>query len=272
MKTFLLGNSLLLFLSFGYAQPGENNGQLNISIGPSFTVGQFANKNIYSEKAGLASVGGILNIGYLLPAKKRIGIVVSLHGQVNPIARRSLERTFSKVQFASFGVWTGPGIPTNPPPQPTTAYPNWKFKSASWKLGSLMAGGYHEFKTSKSNLALTSKVMIGFVYTVSPKVDGSSITDTSIVRVTQSSESAVGLSYLVHAGLKFKVNNNLNFITGIEYFGTNKMTFKDIVSRVTIYKYMNDPARKTVSQMTVTSNSKQSISSINLFGGISLQL
>lgn len=273
MKKYSLLNLGLLLLSCCiYGQSGKNNGQLNLSIGPSFPVGQFANKNIRNDKAGIASVGGVINISYQSLLKKNIGFSVSLMAQINPTDRHSMERSFSQLGFPSVFVWTGPAIPTNPTPPPATTYPNWSFKRSSWKLGSLLVGGYSEFKTGRSKIVFTPKAMAGLVYAGSPKIDGESITDTSYVHATQTSESAFGFGYLVEAGLKFRLTHKISFIASVDYFGTNRITFKDIVARVTIIKHPNDQATMSVSQMQVAANGKQVINSINFLAGIALKL
>lgn len=270
MKFILFLNIfLLLLVSPGHAQTIDHKSQLNFSLGPSFPIGQFANKNIYNDKAGIAGSGGTLTISYTYLMKKNIGFAVSLLGQVNPLNTHSMEESFAELKFASFVIGWG----TGPPSAPTgVSYPDWKFKKASWKLGALLAGGYGEFKTNSSKLTFTTKAIIGLVYAVSPKVDGSSITDTSNVHVTQSSESAFGFGYSLSGGIKIKLNKKMNFTSGLEYFGTNNITFKNIVASVTGVKNPSNPATMTAWQSTVASNSKQTISSLNLLVGLSLQL
>jgi len=272
MKKFLL-NLFLPLLYYGvYGQSVKDNGQFSFSIGPSFPVGQFANKNITNDKAGIAGVGGVVNFSYQRPLKKNIGFSATLIAQINPTDRRSMERSFSQLDFPMYFVWAGPGIPASPTPQATTTYPNWNFKRSSWKLGSLLIGGYNQFKTSGSKIIFIPKLMAGLVYAASPKIDGESVTDTSYAHATQTSESAFGFGYLVGAGLKFRVTNKISFITGVDYFGTNRITFKDIVARVTVIRHPNDPATMSASQMQTTTDGKQVISSINLLAGIALKL
>ena len=269
-SVFSIPALLLLFLHCD-AQQSKNNGQLNFSIGPSFPVGHYASKDILSDKAGIASTGGVINFSYTRLFKKKIGVAASLLGQINPLDKHSMERSFDQLKFTSNTVWTGTSIPPDPP-QATTTYPNWKFKNASWKLVSLLAGGYGEFRTGSSKVVFTSKVQIGMVYAVSPKIDGSSITDTTNVHVTQTSESAIGFGYSLSGGIKIKLNKKINFVSGLEYFGTNNITFKNVVASVTGIKNSSNQATMTAWQSTVTINGKQTISSINLLVGISLQL
>jgi len=262
----------LLLLSFCCnAQVKKDNGQLNFSIGPSFPVGHYASKDIQSDKAGIATTGGVASFFYTLLFKKKIGIVVSLLGQINPLDKRSIEKSFDQLKMNSSAFVWGTGEPTMPPSNGTT-YPNWKFKNASWKLATLLAGGYGEFKTGSPHIAVTSKAMLGLVYVSSPKIDGSSMTDTTNVHVTQSSESAIGFGYSLSGGIKIKLNNKIDFISGLEYFGTNNITFKNVVASVTGVKNPSNPATMTAWQSTVTANGKQTISSVNLLVGLSLQL
>jgi len=255
-----------------YGQSVKDNGQLIFSIGPSFPLGQYANKNITGEKSGIASTGGVFNISYQSPLNNKIGFSASLLGQINPIDRHSMAKSFSQFGFPSYFGWAGTSMPPSPQPMPTIKYPNWSFKRSSWKLASLLMGGYSEFKTRSKKINITAKAIVGLAYAFSPKIDGTSITDTSYMHVTQSSESGLGIGYSIHAGLKFKLNAKLSFITGIEYLGTSNITFKNVVARITVIKHPNDPATMSASQMQLTANGKQEISSINAFAGIAMEL
>ena len=68
-----------------------------------------------------------------------------MRGQINPLDRRSIEKSFSefKISFGSFIAWAGPGPPPVVP-QDGTAYSNWEFKEASWDIAALLLGGYKE--------------------------------------------------------------------------------------------------------------------------------
>ena len=259
--------------SFIYSQPVKNKDQLSFSIGSSFPVGQYANKNINSNKAGIASVGGAVNFSYTHMSKKKISIVASLIGQINPLRRYSMEESFSERKFVwpILVVWSGSGPPPFPP-QSSVTYSNWKFKNSTWKLGTLLLGGYKEFKTRSPNIAFTSKLQAGLVFVSSPEVDGSSITDTTNIHVTQTNASAFGFSYLVSGGLKIKLNAKINFLTSVEYFGTNNITFKNIVASLLAIKSTSNPANNTAFQNTTTANAKQRITSVNLFAGFGLRL
>jgi hypothetical protein len=270
MKKLQLIISLLLLIKlFSYGQTHKNSTQLNVSIGPAFPIGQFANGDIYKKKAGFASTGAILNVSCLAPTKKRIGFVASFYGQINPVSRKNLERSFANFQFGSVVAWNGSGTP--PTPQGTT-YPNWKFRASSWEIGSLMAGGYAESKIKSEKVKLISKASLGFIYAMSPKIEGSSITDTATAYFAQSSESGFGFSFLIEELLRFKVNNKINFLVGAEYLGTHKIKFKDVVTKTYTVKYPNDPGRMVVTQGIFTSDSRQKISSINIIVGICLKL
>ena len=196
-----------------------------------------------------------------------------MRGQINPLDRHSIERSFSefKISFGSFIAWSGSGPPPVVP-QNGTSYANWEFEESSWDLGALLLGGYKEFNAGSSRIILTSKLQAGPVYVSSPKLSGSSITDTTILLVSQTSASSFGFGYLASAGIKIKVQKNLNVLANLEYFGTNNITFKNIVAKMIGVKNMSSPATMVTFQNTVTSNSKQTINSINFYIGIGIQL
>lgn len=270
---------ILCFLLFGLSRFGEaqlmkDNGQLSFSVGPSFPVGQFASKDILSDKAGIASTGGAVSFSYTRLFKGRIGMSVSLTGQINPLDKHSMERSFDQLKMSSpMVVWgTGTGEPTMPPPNGTT-YPNWKFKNSSWKMVAFLAGGYGEFKTNSSKIAIISKARIGLVYASSPKIDGSSVTDSTNVHVTQSGKSAFGFGYSLDGGVKIKLSNKIYFHTTLEYFGTNNITFKNVVASVTGVKMSSgQQPNYTTWQSTRIVNGKQTISTLNFLIGVGLQL
>ena len=116
-RLLLLVNVTFLFVVQSYSQARDN--QLSVSIGPSFPVGSYADKNINDEKAGIAATGGAFYLSYVGKTQKKINIVASLRGQINPLDRRTIERSFSEVKisfgpgFGWSGSWPPPVIPQN---------------------------------------------------------------------------------------------------------------------------------------------------------------
>ena len=270
-RLLLLVNVSFLFFIKSYSQARDN--QLSVSIGPSFPLGSYADKNLSDEKSGIATTGGSFYLSYVRKTQKKINIVASLRGQINPLDRSSIERSFSefKISFGSFIAWSGSGPPPVVP-QNGTSYSNWKFEESSWDLAALLLGGYKEFNTGSSRIILTSKLQAGPVYASSPKLSGSSITDTTIIQVSQTSASSLGIGYLASAGIKIKTAENVCVLANLEYFGTNNITFKNIVAKMIGVKNMSNPATMVTFQNTVSSNSKQTISSINFCVGIGVRL
>lgn len=270
-RLLLLVNLSFLFFINSYSQARES--QLSFSIGPSIPVGNYADKNIHDEKAGIATAGGAFYLSYIPKTQKKINIVASLLGQINPLDRSSMESSFSeyKISFGSFVTWSGSWPPPVISPN-GTSYSNWKFEESSWKLGALLLGGYKEVNAGSSGMVLTAKLQAGPVYVSSPELNGSSITDTTNIQVTQSSASSFGFGYLASAGIKIKVEKNVSLLASLEYFGTNNITFKNIVAKMTGVKNMSNPATMITFQNTVTSNSKQTITSVNFCIGIGVRL
>ncbi len=270
-RLLLLVNVSFLFFIKSYSQARDN--QLSVSIGPSFPLGSYADKNLSDEKSGIAATGGAFYLSYIRKTQKKINFVASVRGQINPLDRRSIEKSFSefKISFGSFIAWSGSGPPPAVP-QNGTSYSNWEFEESSWDIAALLVGGYKEFNTGSSRIIITSKLQAGPAYVSSPKLSGSSITDTTIISVSQTSASSFGFGYLASAGIKIRSAENVCVLASLEYFGTNNITFKNIAAKMIGVKNMSNPATMVTFQNTVTSNSKQKINSINFCIGIGVRL
>jgi hypothetical protein len=265
-QSFLLA-AMLLMLTDANAQFGS----LGLSIGPSFPVGSFGDDEVNNSSSGLAKTGLLLEIGYTHPVSKYFSLAMMLHGQLNGLNTEALENTFSKTRINNTPfLFDG----TTPPPPPTgTIYPNWKFSKSYWRTGSLLLGGQVQLPLGSRGLYFIGKAMAGPTYVSSPKIEGSSITDTATAHVSQTSEHAVGLGYLIGGGVQYGVSKKL-FITGrLDFFGTNKITFEDVTASVTTTKgNPSNPLGYTITQMQMTADAKQTISTVNLSVGIGLRL
>jgi hypothetical protein len=263
---FALG--LINFFHISYAQPVRS--EFNVSAGLAFPVGKFGSNDINSDQSGIAKAGPMVELSYNYGLKKSYGIVVSLTGLINPLNHQSLERSFDQTPLSagSFIVWSGSGAPPQPSGNPPI-YPNWQFKKSSWKAGALLFGGYAEQAAGQSIFLFRG--MVGAIVASSPRVDGSSVTDTAIAHITQSSETAAGLAYSVTASLKVKLRSRLYFIADADYLGTMKLTFSGVRETVTTAHGLPGAGNIT-SQSTLTGNLKQTINVLGVKLGLAITL
>ena len=267
-KKFLILSILLFVMMDIYSQNNADKEYLSFTIGPSFPVGGYAKKDFQNLSSGFAKTGGVINISYYRLMGKKTGITATLLGQINPLNTSAVAQTFNQVPFNSFGFGSQPG---QLPPANETIYPNWHVDNRSWKIAALMFGGYGEFNSGNgSKISFVTRALIGALYASSPSLKASSITDTAAAYLTQSSGSAVGFSFLLGAGIKYKLSSRISLLSGIEYLGTTKLTFKDIKAVVTTTKGREGTLEHTVSQGFTTGNATQKINDLNLNFGIGL--
>jgi hypothetical protein len=223
---------------------------LDFTIGPSFPIGEYASRNISSSSSGVAKAGYTANISYAHLFKKHTGIIVSLHGQRNPIDTKAFEHYLT-----------------------ATGYNNWNVDKASWMVVGLRGGVYGEFiSQAASSLSFTGKAMVGAVYSKSPKLYGRSESSTHVAETKQTSESAVGLSFSLSGGGKYKLNKKVFLLGEAELFATPKLKFKDVTSTYGTVNFASNGFPISASQMSSTMDGKQAFTSLNLTLGIGIQL
>ena len=114
--------------------------------------------------------------------------------------------------------------------------------------------------------------MIGGVYASSPKVNGSSVTDTATARYQQNSRSGFGFTYLLSGGIKCHLSKKLSLFGDLEYAATNDIKFKNL--KTIFFTTHGTPGYPdySMAQTTRTTDGKQTIANINLHIGIGLKL
>ena len=257
---------LFLIILNSYSQKENSKSDISISFGPSFPLGAFANKDIYSNTSGVAKIGEAVNISYTYLVDKHFGIAASLLGQRNTINTKSFEDAFSIHKFYD-AFYTG--TIADPPGNPSySTYPNWHFDQKSWKSASLMVGGYCEFPLQPSGkISFTGKVMAGVVYAKSPGLYGSSITDTAKATITQSSNHAYGFEWLVSGGIKYPLTKKISLRSSVDYAGTNNISFHNIKTTFfTVHNYST--AMAYASENYSEGGGKQNMSTVHLNFGI----
>lgn len=246
--------------------------EISFSAGPAFAIGKFAKTNLFDNSSGFAKAGETIAASYLHPLSDNWKLVVQLSGQRNPINTTAFENAFSKAKiYQGFSLGSDPA---NPPSQTNyTVYPNWHFDKKSWLLGSLQIGALRQFSSfAQRKLSPAIKATIGAVYTSSPLLKGSSMTDTAIAVIEQSKSSGIGIIYTIGGVVKYSLTKKVFLFTTLDYCSTSKLKFKNIRSTLTTTKGSNGSPDYSVQQTVTNTNGQQTIGSINLMAGISLVL
>ncbi len=243
-------------------------GLLEIAVGPTFPVGNFAKKDI-GPSSGHAKAGQFASVSYSYLLGKRFGLTGTLLAQRNPINARAMGSSFGQLKIFD-GIYS-PSLPVQPNQSLYITYHNWQVEKGSWLMGTLLAGGYGLFPLSGDNkISLTTKAMIGVMYVKSPDVEAKTVTDTSIVQLQQGSKSSFGLAYLVSVGTKYNCTKRISLLVSLDFLGTPQMKFEDV--RRTISTAELSAGLPAYSMQQTTAHQKQSIGSINARVGIGLAL
>jgi len=213
-------------------------------------------------------VGETVNFTILHKINKEIGLIAMLYGQRNGLNTNLIAQQFAETAIPFYYNGGGPNY-----------YPNWTIDKKSWYLASFLLGISDElFIGSSGKLSFTAKALIGVADVQLPKLSASSKTDTSFATISQSSASALGLSYLAGVGLKYKWNKKLYFIFSIDYFGTTKISFKNVTETIAATNGgLNIPGMYSLSNSklppqgyTSTTTIQQPIGSIDANFGIAI--
>lgn len=267
--------TLLLFTLFAqfvvcYSQ-SKRTGDLDITIGPSFPIGKYAQKDATKNSSGFAKTGQSANISYVHPLNNKFGWSITLHGQKNLLNTKALTNDMSKLNYYE-GVFASSSINPNPPLGQPNKYGNWKFDKDAWVAGSILLGMYGQSMPAGSDkICLTGKIMVGAAYVDMPELNGKSTSDTAIAQLRRTGATAFGFAYMIDGGVKYKLTNRICFLARAEYFGTNNITFKDVQATFTSAHYSNGNPTWASSQIA-TGYAKQTIASINLNVGVGIGL
>ena len=149
-----------------------------------------------------------------------------LYGQRNGINTNTLSGQLDKFSIEPIAFSSGnTGFPTGG----QELYYNWNIDKKYWYLESIMLGITEELSSGNNDkLSFVTKVLIGAAYAQLPTLNGKSVTDTSYSVFYQKGASAFGFSYLLSAGMKYKLSHNLYMKLDVFYFGTSQLNFKNI--------------------------------------------
>lgn len=198
MKTnpfFLL--SLLLTTVSAIAQ--ESNGHFSFTLGPSFPIGDFANKNYDYVNSGMANTGAMFDICIAHKVGNgKFGITGMLRGQSNPIDVLSISRSFAS---------DIPGY-------------KWTAESDGWSASSYMLGAYGTFPISEKAF-FEPRTMIGFMAVRCPSLSITGTNSGSEMWLRQSSIYSGSFAFLIGAGVKIDLGEKIYLISNLDYLGSN---------------------------------------------------
>ena len=186
----LLTSVLFISLTTSFAQNSKKS-SINILVGPSLPLGDFANKYIDNPNAGLAKTGVFLALEYDYQLSNDIYLTGRVGGDIRGI------------DFA-FGAPTGSSL---------------SMSTTSWKNANLFAGFSYMPKIS-NKLNFVVRAIGGYQYTSSPEVkinilgyfSGSS---------TQESVDSSSFGMLLGLGLSYNITSDIGLKTIVDYGHAN---------------------------------------------------
>lgn len=271
---------LAVSLSNCFAQKVQNRSLLSVSVGPSFPIGDFASTNTQSKYSGYAIPGEEVNLSYVYKCSPKFGLIAALFGQRNGLNIKSMKQQLSEFKFIKPGgtVYTG-NMNNPPPPDPSPSYvyyTNWHFEKHDWLSASLLLGGMGVFPAGVGRkLSVVVKGMAGLIYVSSPEMKATSITDTTLIAISQTSESGWGFSYMAYAGLQYRINPHMLLLFGINYLGTARIKFSEITADTIQFYHSNwgtGLLSLTEMERAIKGSRKQVVQTMGLNVGIAWEL
>lgn len=178
-----------------------------LSTGLTIPLGEFANKNINSETAGLAKSGFLFRGSMIVKLSEGFGVCGAYHLQQNKISSELINQQIQNVNG---------GVP-------------FRTEATNWSAGGFFGGLYLEQNlTREKKLALYVTTLIGGVKYRSPEVVSTIAIPGVAFSAKQASDEDRGLGYLFNAGLRVKINKDAGFHFGFSYFG-GTATFNNVV-------------------------------------------
>ena len=264
---------LLIILVFSYPSIKlfcqSNKGTLSLSIGPSFPLGNYAKTDQANNLSGYSKAGESINISFNYKLNNGVVFEAMLYGERNGLNTKAFANQFSEAGFFTFY-----GDPRY--------YSNWTIDKKSWNVESLLLGVTRHWPIGKPNgrISILAKTLLGLAYVQSPELNANSKTDTSYVILHQNNASAIGTSFLLSAGVEYRLSKKIGIVFSCDYFGTTQILFKNITEGIAatngglrvpkIYSLPN--SESTPIAESITDNSKQTIISINIKLGICFTL
>ena len=206
MKEKLLLSLLFLACFSASAQEFKKQSSITLAAGPSFPVGAFADKDLYNDKSGLASVGGFANLSYSYQFSKFFGATAAVGGRIHGVDKNAL---------GSYSLPTGSGATMG-------------IEASTWQFFSVMGGIFQTIPiTSNEKLTFEVKEMIGVQFSNSPEIKVTGfIPGVGSLDGTEERQSVNSLAYALGLGFKYKLDSNIGLKLFGEYQGASpKFTY-----------------------------------------------
>ena len=207
----------MLICSLAFCQMKKNS--ISFSSGAALPISDLGNSIYFNRDPEFTKLGVHLNFSFEHKINNTFSVCAMIHGQSNAIKTKAYESRLSNQAYYI------PNYRYN-----SVKFPNWKLSKDKWLTSGFLIGGSNEFPIAgkKHRLSLFIKSMIGMVYSKSPNITGSSITDTTLATISIDSKSAVGLSYLFGSGLQYNFASRYFILFETQYFSTSKLQYKEV--------------------------------------------
>ena len=190
---------LLLVILFNFLQGfSQNKSMVSISMGPSFAVGNFANKNPNNSTSGIATTGVVFDIHFTHLLNENLGIAAILRGQSNATDAKAIEDEMKKM------------------------YPQvqWSVQSNYWGIGGLLFGGFGTWPLY-NKCSFDAKFLIGIANATSPEITITGKSALSTEWVKQNSTPSNTFAFMPGVGLNVHPTNRISILLNLDYLLAN---------------------------------------------------
>lgn len=249
----------------GFSQTISSKSSITLSVGPSFSLGDYGNTDKENNYAGYSNTGINASISYRYKLNKTIGLEAMVYGQQNALKTSALEKNFSEASLLD----QQPGY-----------YSNWSIEKKNWQIGSFLVGVSGEIPSENSSkLSFNAKILLGLAYSKSPDIKGDSRNENDYAIIIGKYGTGIAPSWLISPAVNYQLNNRFKLSLNTSYFGTTKISFKDVTEVIAatnggliipgFYDLKNSVNGPIIYEDKTTR--KQSIQSISVNFGVSFQ-
>lgn len=231
MRTFLSLLFAFVFLTFSGEAQSYNRNYIGLSIGPSFTLGNFAKTNYSDSISGWAKTGVMLEFDYAYRITHNfgaIGIISFSSNAFNNLAYRdSLDVAHPDTTFSVEGV-------------------------SNWSGGGIMIGPYLRFPLGE-NLSWDIRAVFGLYGGTTPRITiraTDDITGEELEPFTQQPHRAFSFAYLIGTGFKYRLSNYYILLFG-DYTSTS-LQFDNYYQRDVYDQAYETPYKQKIEYFSVT--------------------
>lgn len=234
MKNLTLSFLLLLLSSVSvFAQTSSKKSSIFIDLGASFPTGDFNAKNVADEKAGLATTGFFIDLGYQYQFSKSIGAIAMFGWKTNGIDKNSLNYSL-----------------------PTGSGGSMSINAEAWQMANVLAGLTQSISLTKNEkFFLEFRELAGVQFSSSPEINFNySIPGIGSGSNKQEKSNASSFIFLLGTGFKYMLSDKIGLKLSADYMSSNPK-----------FMVITYPADAPVEHQ-----SEQKISSLNIGAGLVL--